>query len=325
MKKMNKVLLSALMYALVFVMPVGAFFMSSQMSMTVHAYADESNDTADRTRPTVYAAVYDELLSIQAFDEDSGVEKIFVNGYEFTDLEDGKLTIRLQQFDASYEYFMIQAVDYAGNFSDEYKVTNPYYTNPEEESNGDNSSNPALQLPISGEATEPSNAVGTVTEYSTEPSEEGEDKGKEFYTITTASEKTFYLIIDNNQSSENVYLLTQCSENDLLNFTGTETNTLPLNSAVVETALPNRTYVVEDEEEMTEEGTTEISTESSEGGEEVVVEESDMGMYLIIGVIILGVVGVGYYMKVVKGKDEFEDDEEEEAEIGEDVVKEFIE
>ena len=162
-----------------------------------------------------------------------------------------------------------------------------------------------------------------MTEYSTEPSEEGEDnKGKEFYTITTASEKTFYLIIDNNQSSENVYLLTQCSENDLLNFTGTETNTLPLNSAVVETALPNRTYVVEDEEEMTEESTTEVSTESSEGDEEVVVEESDTGMYLIIGVIILGVVGVGYYMKVVKGKDEFEDDEEEEAEIGEETMKE---
>ena len=69
-------------------------------------------------------------------------------------------------------------------------------------------------------------------------------------------------------------------------------------------------------------GTTEISTESSESGEEVVVEESDTGMYLIIGVIILGVVGVGYYMKVIKGKDEFEDDEEEEAEIGEEVTVE---
>lgn len=321
MKKVNKVLLWAL---LVLAIPMGAFFMSSQMSMTVYAYADEteSNTTVDRTRPTLYATVYDELLTIQAFDEESGVDKIYVNGYEFSELEDDTLKIRLQQFDAGYEYFMVQAVDNAGNFSDEYKVENPYYTNPEEESNGDTGTNLASQLPISAEATEPSNAVGTVTEYSTESVAEGEDKGKEFYTITTASDKVFYLIIDNNQSSENVYLLTQCSENDLLNFTGTESNTLPLNSAVVETALPNRTYVVEDEEEMTEESTTEVNTETAEGGEEVVMEESDTGMYLIIGIIILAVVGVGYYMKVVKGKDEFEDDEEEEAEIGEPPVKE---
>ncbi len=313
MKKLNKVLMSALMYAVIFALPVGAVFMNPKSNMTAYAYAEElESDTEDRTRPTIYAAVYDELLTIEAFDEESGVEKIYVNGYEFTEIENGKLTIRLQQFDATYEYFMIQAVDYAGNFSEEYKVSNPYYTNPEEESNGDANSNLASQLPISGEATKPSNAVGTVTEYTSETT--SEDEGKEFYTITTASDKTFYLIIDNSQSSDNVLLLTQCSENDLLNFTGTETTTLPLNSAVIETALPNNTYIVE-EEEFLEEATTEVSTESSESKEEVVATESDTGMYVIIGIVILAVVAVAYYMKVVKGKDEFEDEPEEE-EIG---------
>ena len=43
-------------------------------------------------------------------------------GYEFTDLTGGTLNIRLQQFDAGYEYFTISAMDNAGNMSEVYKT-----------------------------------------------------------------------------------------------------------------------------------------------------------------------------------------------------------
>lgn len=38
------------------------------------------------------------------------------------------------------------------------------------------------------------------------------EKGKEFYTIQTASEKVFYLVIDRDGEDEKVYFLTEVSE-----------------------------------------------------------------------------------------------------------------
>ena len=79
----------------------------------------------DFTKPTLNAAVSDGLLSIQAHDTDSGIKAIYVNGYEFTDHTNGALNIRLQQFDAGYQYFTISAMDNAGNTSEIYKTANP--------------------------------------------------------------------------------------------------------------------------------------------------------------------------------------------------------
>ena len=180
----------------------------------------------DTTKPTLNAAVSDGLLSIQVHDTDSGAKAVYVNGYEFTDLTNGTLNIRLQQFDAGYEYFTISAMDNAGNMSEVYKTKNPYYKDPADESD----ENPAEQLPVNAEATKPGSATGTVTEHTktdsdgntisqtpeeqkkqafaeadaAEAAESGDkeqsEQGKEFYTIQTASDKVFYLIIDRDLS-----------------------------------------------------------------------------------------------------------------------------
>lgn len=97
----------------------------------------------DTTKPTLNAAVSDGLLSIQVHDTDSGAKAVYVNGYEFTDLTNGTLNIRLQQFDAGYEYFTISAMDNAGNMSEVYKTKNPYYKDPADESD----ENPAGAAP----------------------------------------------------------------------------------------------------------------------------------------------------------------------------------
>ena len=220
----------------------------------------------DFTKPTLNAAVGDGLLSVQAHDTDSGIKAVYVNGYEFTELTNGVLNIRLQQFDAGYQYFTISAMDNAGNMSEVYKTANPYYTDPEAEDS--NESDPAKQLPVSAQASKPSSATGQVTEHMKTDSEgnttsetslaeqkkaamqeadaseqaennaEQSENGKEFYTIQTASDKVFYLIIDRDGDEKMVYFLTEISENDLLNTTTDNSETLPKNSAALESAIP---------------------------------------------------------------------------------------
>ena len=313
----------------------------------------------DFTKPTLNAAVSDGLLSIQAHDTDSGIKAVYVNGYEFTELTNGVLNIRLQQFDAGYQYFTISAMDNAGNMSEVYKTANPYYTDPEKEDG--NEKNPAEQLPVNAQATKPSSATAQVTEHTktdsdgntvsenslaeqkkqamaeasaSEKAEESGEKeksetGKEFYTIQTASEKVFYLIIDRDGEEEMVYFLTEVTENDLLNVTADNSETLPKNSAALESAipvtegaLPNNNGETEKEEEPTEEPTEdgEENTEEPEPEPEK-TGENPMATYAILGIVAVAAIGGGYYFKVVrKKKEEFldedddEDDEEEEYE-----------
>ena len=314
----------------------------------------------DFTKPTLNAAVSDGLLSVQAHDTDSGIKAVYVNGYEFTELTNGVLNIRLQQFDAGYQYFTISAMDHAGNMSEVYKTANPYYTDPEKEDSGEK--NPAEQLPVNAQATKPSSATAQVTEHTKTDSDgntvselspaeqkkqamaeaaasekkegsgekEKSETGKEFYTIQTASEKVFYLIIDRDGEEEMVYFLTEVTENDLLNVTANNSETLPKNSAALESAipvtegaLPNNNGEQGTEEEPAEEPTEsgeEESTEEPEPEPEK-TEENPMATYIILGIVAAAAIGGGYYFKVVrKKKEEFldedddEDDEEEEYE-----------
>ena len=315
----------------------------------------------DFTKPTLNAAVSDGLLSIQAHDTDSGIKAVYVNGYEFTELTNGVLNIRLQQFDAGYQYFAISAMDNAGNMSEIYKTANPYYTDPEKEDG--NEKNPAEQLPVNAQATKPSSATAQVTEHTktdsdgntvselspaeqkkqamaeaaaSEKKEESGEKeksetGKEFYTIQTASEKVFYLIIDRDGEEEMVYFLTEVTENDLLNVTADNSETLPKNSAALESAipvtegaLPNNNGEQEKEEETAEELTEDGEEENTEESEPEPEKtgENPMATYIILGIVAVAAIGGGYYFKVVrKKKEEFldeDDDEEDEEEEYED-------
>ena len=314
----------------------------------------------DFTKPTLNAAVSDGLLSIQAHDTDSGIKAVYVNGYEFTELTNGVLNIRLQQFDAGYQYFTISAMDNAGNMSEIYKTANPYYTDPEKEDG--NEKNPAEQLPVNAQATKPSSATAQVTEHTktdsdgntvsenslaeqkkqamaeaavSEGKEESGEKeksetGKEFYTIQTASEKVFYLIIDRDGEEEMVYFLTEVTENDLLNVTADNSETLPKNSAALESAipvtegaLPNNNGEQEKEEETAEELTEDGEEETTEEPEPEPEKtgENPMATYIILGIVAVAAIGGGYYFKVVrKKKEEFldEDDDEDEEEEYED-------
>ena len=312
----------------------------------------------DTTKPTLNAAVSDGLLSVQVHDTDSGAKAVYVNGYEFTELTNGTLNIRLQQFDAGYEYFTISAMDNAGNMSEVYKTKNPYYKDPADESD----ENPAEQLPVNAEATKLGNATATVTEHTktdgdgntvsktpeeqkkkefakadaAEKAESGEKEkekeqfgqGKEFYTIQTASDKVFYLIIDRDGEEEMVYFLTEITENDLLNATSDNSEILPKNSAALESAipagedaLPNNNGEKLEDTQQTEENTEETeNTEDEESTEENEPEEKaadpdSVISYILMGAFAIAFIGGAYYFKVVrKKKEDFIEDEDEDDE-----------
>ena len=312
----------------------------------------------DFTKPTLNVAVSDGLLSILAQDTDSGIKAIYVNGYEFTEHTNGALNIRLQQFDAGYQYFTISAMDNAGNISEIYKTANPYYTDPETKDS--NEKDPAQQLPVDASATKPGSATAQVTEHtktdsngntisetgtgtgtsstkqspdtgdttdSAEKSSESDtsEQGKEFYTIQTASEKVFYLVIDRDGDEEKVYFLTEVSENDLLNTTSDNSETLPKNSAALESAIPVKDAALDNNNtdatgnkkqdvETVEENTGESTEEGSEPETTEQKQEGSGFAYLILGIAAAAVIGVVYVIKAKKKKENFIDDDEDELE-----------
>ena len=297
----------------------------------------------DQTKPTLSAAAKNGVLIIRGTDEDSGVAAIYVNGNEFTELTDNTLKVRLQRTDTSYQYFTLQVRDNAGNLSETYQVANPYYENPDAVSNpsdGTGTEENNNSLPVDASPTAPTSATATVTDYQSTVSDtsSGETEttetpdteiaisdtdtgriqgdiisstvkgGKEFYTIRTKSGKIFYLIVDMDKTDDNVYLLTEVSENDLLNFTDTDTVTLPQNQAVMESSLPLE--IVEQEPETEPE-----EKEPEEEAKPAEKTANNSGTILLMVLALVGVGGGYYFLKFVRGKKEsFEYDDEDEDE-----------
>lgn len=292
----------------------------------------------DSEKPTLAASLTDGVLTIQGKDTISGIASVTVNGTEYRDLIDGTLKIQLTQKDFTTKKIEITATDTAGNISDKYSLQNPYYEwavkqaiaqSADASGNNATTTTPTGEeqqvnspLPQDAKPSESTTSTGTVedrtvTGIEQELAEQNEtvDKisstttaaGKEFYTISTKSGKVFYLIIDNEQSQDNVYFLTEVDEQDLMNFTLSDTVTLPDVDTVYAT--------VDDEDDQTETpAPEEESTEGPEAPEEPEVQDrektSNLGSYLLIGLLAAGVGAGAWYMKIYKPKHEFDDDDE---------------
>ena len=103
---------------------------------------------------------------------------------------------------------------------------------------------------------------------------------RQFITFQTKNGKTFHLIINHDEQGENVMLLTEVSEDDLLNM-------------------------VEKKESPKQEITKEEPVKE-ETKPEKKEEKSNLGMYIILLLVIGGALGAGYYFKVVKKKEDRE-------------------
>ena len=113
---------------------------------------------------------------------------------------------------------------------------------------------------------------------------------RQFLTFQTKSGKTMHLIVDHSENQENVQLLTEVGEQDLLNMIEGESEVKP------------KEEVVKKEEPVEEKPKKEEKEEKKSG----------IGLYLFMGLIIVGVMGAGYYFKIYKKNEEasFEDEQD---------------
>lgn len=113
---------------------------------------------------------------------------------------------------------------------------------------------------------------------------------RQFLTFQTKSGKTMHLIVDHSENQENVQLLTEVGEQDLLNMIEGESEVKP------------KEEVVKKEEPVEEKPKKEEKEEKKSG----------IGLYLFMGLIIVGVMGAGYYFKIYKKNEKasFEDEQD---------------
>ena len=126
---------------------------------------------------------------------------------------------------------------------------------------------------------------------------------RQFITFQTKSGKTFHLIINHDEQSENVMLLTEVSEDDLLN-------------------MVEKKEKPKEEVKKIEETVPESEVKKEEPKKE---ENKGNGSYIFLGIIVLAVVGAGYYFKIYKKKqeeDDYDEDEEEYDEFEDEYEKE---
>jgi hypothetical protein len=260
----------------------------------ITAFADAAPDTVP---PEVAAYLDGELLRITAKDDNSGVEAVYVGGKRVICNENATLVLTFDDYADDTGSAVIYAVDFVGNESETVIVTKPESENTDEPTE---SSIPESTKPLTPDGT------GTVLDHVVVGD-------KEFFTIQTADENVFYLIIDHARDTQNVYFLNVVTEDDLYSLAG---STKP--GTTNESAIPGETT-------STVKPSDEPQTETPEPtSEPETPKKSNMGtvVFMLIAVIILG--GVGYYFKILKPEKEraMMDDEDDEDEDDEEYVNE---
>ncbi|MCQ4742663.1 DUF4366 domain-containing protein [Blautia producta] len=156
--------------------------------------------------------------------------------------------------------------------------------------------------------------TGTVLDEAT-----GEGDDKQFYTITTEAGNVFYLIIDGKRDDNNVYFLNGVTEADLMALAEKNEGTMSVipaedvctctekcEAGEVNTACPvckNDLKGCAGKEKPAE-------TEEPAQTEPPKKDNGSAGTIIFIIVALLAVGGVGYYVKIVRPKQQVEDDED---------------
>ena len=198
-------------------------------------------------------------------------------------------TFNLSLYDyANYsdEFISVQATDNMGRISNAIQIKNPFYLPPIDESlwnefvpdSYENSDNPFTP-----------DGTGTVLDNATS------GDGKEFFTVEAGDKNIFYLIIDRQRNSENVYLLNAVTESDLLPLATKD----EIISPGPEPPVPETSITIPELEE-------EPASKKSNG--------SVISLVLVIAAL---AGGAGYYLKIVRpkneGDDDFDDDDYDDA------------
>lgn len=160
----------------------------------------------------------------------------------------------------------------------------------------------------------PTDGTGTVIENSTDTPEK-----REFFTIKTAAGNVFYIVVDKQKTSDNVYLLTPVTESDLAKLAGSKTadtitggstvNQQQTDSAISQAPTASSQPVVSQAPKTSAavKAITGVKTPPSGGNAGAVA-------IAVLAILIVG--GTGFYFKIYKPRHEISDTEDdvEEAE-----------
>ena len=341
---------------LALVLCIGAF------ALPTTAFAAGGKDTVP---PSLEASLTDGKVQIEAADDNSGVEAVYIDENRVNSLTDGKASVILKDYAGKEKSVSVYAVDYAGNHSETVKFDNPYYT--ESKPEAQTSTKPA-QTQSAGTAaqTKPSGSSGGSTNTASgnagnasaensgnadtgdtqeentssipegaftpdgsasvldEAQETADDK--QFYTITTEAGNVFYLISDGKRDSQNVYFLNGVTEADLMALAekgdgsmsvipagDTCTCTEKCEAGKVRTDCPvcknDLTGCVGKETKPSEPEQPETEQPKKDTG--------SIGTIIFVVLALLAVGGIGYYVKIVRPKQQAADEEFEDDGYGE--------
>jgi hypothetical protein len=283
----------AVVFALILV--IGAMFL---FGTTAFAAADTAQDEpAPDTATLIVKEVWltGDTLHINVAERGSGEEQT--------------LELNLRDYaKAADEYVTVQATDSGGRTSNSVTFKNPYYeptATPEpatpsgtsESAVSDGSNTAGNGRPLTPDGT------GTVLDNVTD------GDGKEFFTVETPDGNTFYLIVDRQRDSDNVYLLNAVNEDDLASLAKPGDG-----KSVSAITTPEVTATPEPQTTTEPTPTPEPEPQKSGGGNTGTIA------FIVIAVVIFG--GAAYYFKIVRPKksgasepdfepeDDFDDDEE---------------
>ena len=127
-------------------------------------------------------------------------------------------------------------------------------------------------------------------------------KNKEFLTITTKNNNTFYVIIDRSANVDNVYMLSQIDENDLQEFLEEDSSASTIVDVTPEVVIDENTHTEQTEQPATE-------SPEKEG------TASNLGA--LVAIFIAAILGVGAYgyIKFIKPKKDEDDGDDEGIEM----------
>lgn len=283
--------------SMAFMFCIGAFF------TPVAAYASGGEDTIP---PVVHAEVSGGVLHIEASDEDSGVDAVYIGGKRINYRVDHAVDLELEDVAwADRGTVAVYAVDFAGNQSGTVEVANPLYE--------------------AGPAEKPFTPDGQadVVDHATD------GDGKEFYTFSTPEGNVFYLVVDRQRESENVYFLSAVTEDGLLALAGKGAGDGSASeSAVAEPVVCGCTKkcvagevnivcpVCKNDLKACVGKEAEPLVEEEPGPEQP--EKGGGGAVVFVLLAVAAVGGAGYYFKIYKPKHDLDDAEDLEDLLGDD-------
>ena len=269
---------------------VGAFLFPA------HAYAAENSDPI-----TVTARIEGDVLRIEATGGVTGVEAIFINETRFNFRVDGALIMDLLAYEDS-ETISVYALDFAGNKSNVVGLINPMYIGltrqPEPEPQG---------IPVT--ASNPFTPTGQASVL--DNAHDGDEK--EFFTFQTPEGNVFFLIVDRQRGADNVYFLNAVTELDLMALAEQSGTPVSGNGGIPVSTAPQTTQ----EQPAPETTETPEPPPAEKGGSNGTL------IFLLIAMAVAG--GVGYYLKIVRPKQQgqtdgdYDDEDDDEEDIGDEM------